>query len=86
MQGTRKVRRRGIRRYRGELVPRDSLRPGLRLMTHYHGDRCDAEIVEGSDGKLLVRVAGLEYRSLTAAAQAITGSATNGWTFWRLAD
>ncbi|HTE84528.1 MAG TPA: DUF2924 domain-containing protein [Dehalococcoidia bacterium] len=86
MQGTRKDRKRGIGRYPGNRVPRDGLQAGVRLMSHYHGERRDAEIIQRTDGSLLVRTDAGEYRSLTAAAQAITGYATNGWAFWRLAD
>jgi Protein of unknown function (DUF2924) len=54
---------------------------GATLVGRYHGKEHRATIVE-QDGRLQVRLRKDTYRSLSAAAQAITGSAINGWRFW----
>ncbi len=70
----------------GQFVPRDALRPGLKLVSQYRGMRHEAEVIEVAEGKLLVRTGGKEYPSLSSAARSITGHRINGWRFWRLAD
>ncbi len=54
---------------------------GATLVGRYHGEEHRATIVE-EGGTLRVRLGKDTYRSLSAAAQAITGSAINGWRFW----
>jgi len=81
--GTKNIHK---RTYRGALVPRNALRPGLLLVSYYKGVRRDAEVIEGPDGALLIRTGGEDYTSLSAAARAICQSETNGWNFWRLAE
>ncbi len=34
--------------------------------------------------RVSVRIGGGYFRSLSAAAKAVTGRSTNGWKFWRL--
>lgn len=40
--------------------------------------------VDRKTGKVAVRVGKKTYPSLSAAASAVTGRATNGWVFWGL--
>ncbi len=52
----------------------------------FHNQRYRAVIVEHPDfpdGKA-VSFDNVLYRSMTAAAQAVTKQSTNGWRFWRL--
>jgi len=57
---------------------------GTILVGRYHGKGHRAAIVE-RDGRLVVKVGRDAYGSLSAAAQAITGSSVNGWRFWTVA-
>jgi hypothetical protein len=40
--------------------------------------------VDRDTGRVAVKVGDTTYRSLSGAASAITGHATNGWIFWGL--
>lgn len=40
--------------------------------------------VDKKSGLIELRIDGQVYPSLSAAAQALSGSATNGWTYWGL--
>ena len=40
--------------------------------------------VDPETGKVVVKVGGTTYSSLSAAGQAISGYPTNGWVFWGL--
>lgn len=42
------------------------------------------EVVDGDAEGLAFRVGRKTYKSLSAAAKAITGYAVNGWVFWHL--
>jgi hypothetical protein len=46
----------------------------------------EAEVVsvDCTTGRVAVKVGDTTYRSLSTAATAITGHATNGWIFWGL--
>ena len=41
-------------------------------------------IVDQSSGRISVKVDGVVFGSLSAAAKSISGHATNGWIFWGL--
>ena len=63
-------------------------KPGDRL-THRFRKRqgqVEAEVVSVNrdTGRVAVKVGDTIYRSLSSAAAAIAGSATNGWIFWGL--
>lgn len=53
------------------------------VLGRYHGKEHRATIVE-QDGEPRVRLGKDTYRSLSGAARAISGSAVNGWRFWRV--
>ena len=62
-------------------------RPGDRLVHRFRsGRRVTAEVlsVENDGPKVVVRVDGVEYRSLSEAAATICGQRSNGWVFWGL--
>lgn len=40
--------------------------------------------VDEAAGKISVRVDGVEYASLSAAAKAVSGGSHNGWIYWGL--
>ena len=40
--------------------------------------------VDEATGRVAVRVNGKEYRSLSAAASAVSGGSHNGWIYWGL--
>lgn len=40
--------------------------------------------VDAESGEVSVQIEGKTYASLSAAAQAISGHASNGWTYWGL--
>ena len=63
-------------------------KPGDRL-THRFRKRqgqVEAEVVsvDRTTGRVAVKVGDTTYRSLSTAAAALTGHATNGWIFWGL--
>ena len=59
---------------------------GTRLSGRYRGQEFFAEVVkaEGGEGAPAVECQGARYRSLSAAAKAITGNSVNGWRFWKV--
>ena len=63
-------------------------RPGDRLIHRFRKrpGEVAAEVVsvDKNTGRVSVRVGGAVYRSLSAAAYASTGYATNGWVYWGL--
>ena len=61
---------------------------GTILQGRFKGETRTATVVEAKDvptGRV-VEYEGTRYRSLSAAAKAITGHAINGWLFWQLAE
>ena len=62
--------------------------PGDRLTHHFRKTprKIIAEVVtvDPRTGKVGVKVGDTTYPSLSAAAQAISGQARNGWIFWGL--
>ncbi len=62
--------------------------PGDRLLHRFR--RRPGEVVaevlsvDVKAGKVAVRVDGVDYTSLSAAAEAIGGGRTNGWIYWGL--
>jgi len=61
---------------------------GTTLTATYKGQAHTAEIVEAKDRSAgrAVRYGDQLFPSLSAAASAVTGHATNGWVFWRAAE
>jgi hypothetical protein len=61
---------------------------GTELMGRYRGQEVSARIVadEEGSGTLAVESQGSRYRSLSAAARAITGNSVNGWRFWQIVE
>ena len=58
-------------------------------LSHYSrktGETVEAEVLEvdQASGRIRLRVNGEEYPSLSAAAHALAGHATNGWVYWGL--
>jgi hypothetical protein len=43
-------------------------------------------VVAAEDGAHAVECQGARYRSLSAAAKAITGNSVNGWRFWKVVE
>jgi hypothetical protein len=61
---------------------------GTILEGQYHKKRYNAKIVESPnfpDGRA-VSSDNILYRSMTAAAKAVTKQSTNGWLFWRIVE
>ena len=61
---------------------------GAHLSAHYRGQEFFAEVVAAEDreGAHAVECQGVRYRSLSAAAKAITGNSVNGWRFWKVVE
>jgi hypothetical protein len=61
---------------------------GTTLTATYRGQPHTAVIVEAKDrpGGRVVKYGDQLFASLSAAAKAVTGHATNGWVFWRSAE
>ena len=61
---------------------------GTELAGRYRGEEISARVVADDDrgGAPAVECRGSRYRSLSAAARAITGSSVNGWRFWRIVE
>jgi len=59
---------------------------GTILVAHYKGNQYTAKIVENPDfpEKIAVNFNEVRYKSMTAAAIAVTGCSTNGWSFWKV--
>ena len=67
-------------------VPHEELVPGTVLTATLKGKTFSASVVLGAEGRPQVEFEGVRYPSLSAAAKAVTGHATNGWVFWRPAE
>jgi hypothetical protein len=61
---------------------------GTDLVGRHRGQEVSARIVadEEGGGAPAVECRGSRYRSLSAAARAITGNSVNGWRFWRIVE
>jgi len=61
---------------------------GTELVGRYRGQEVSARIVadEEGSGAPAVECQGARYRSLSAAAKAITGNSVNGWRFWQIVE
>jgi hypothetical protein len=59
---------------------------GTRLSARYRGEEVSAEVVSAEDDAQAVECQGARYRSLSAAAKAITGNSVNGWRFWKVVE
>ena len=59
---------------------------GTVLKKQVHNDLVLAKVVSvnESTGRVAVEMNGVTYSTLSAAAKALTGHATNGWKFWGL--
>ncbi len=57
------------------------LKAGMVLTGHYHKVEYTCEVVE-KDDKLVYRVLGDDYKSISAAGKSVTGHPCNGWVFW----
>jgi len=67
---------------------RELLPVGTELVGRYRGQEVSARIVadEEAGGAPAVECRGSRYRSLSAAARAITGNSVNGWRFWQIVE
>jgi hypothetical protein len=62
-----------------------NLTEGTRLVAKYKKEVYICVIAKGDKGRLFYRLEdGRDFKSPSAAGAAITGSACNGWVFWRL--
>ena len=61
---------------------------GTELVGRYRGQEVSARVVasDDHDGASAVECRGKRYRSLSAAARAITGNSVNGWRFWQVVE
>lgn len=61
---------------------------GTELVGRYRGEEITARVVadEARSGLPAVECRSTRYRSLSAAARAITGNSVNGWRFWRVVE
>ena len=61
---------------------------GTELVGRYRGQEVSARIVANDDhhGASAVECRGTRYRSLSAAARAVTGTSVNGWRFWQVVE
>jgi hypothetical protein len=61
---------------------------GTELVGRYRGQELSARIVadEERGGAPAVECRGNRYRSLSAAAHAMTGNSVNGWRFWQVVE
>jgi hypothetical protein len=59
---------------------------GTRLVGHFKGQRYEAVIIEVKDfpEKKGIHLNKKIYRSMTAAATAISKQSVNGWRFWKI--
>ena len=64
-------------------VDKQEFAGGTVLTGKYKKETYRCEVVE-QEGKTLFSLNGKTYKSLSAAAAAITGGAVNGWKFWTL--
>lgn len=57
---------------------------GTKLEHKFKGKLYVAEIVrsQSDPSKLIVRLQGRNYESLSGAAKSISGNSANGWVFW----
>ena len=62
-----------------------TLVPGTELVGRYKQSEHRCAVVEGDDERPFRLEDGRTFKSLSAAAKAITGCAVNGWRFWSLA-
>jgi len=73
-------------RHHRQKIARDLPALGTTLTGRFKGECYTAKIVEAKDvpAGRVVEHDGKRYRSLSAAAKAITGHAINGWLFWNI--
>ena len=57
------------------------IKSGMVLTGRYHKVEHTCEVVE-KDGKLVYRIMGEDYKSISAAGSSVTGHPCNGWVFW----
>lgn len=74
-----------------------NLKPGTRLVGHYHKVEYRCTVIEGEKGSLLYRLDDEKggpncstlgrrvFKSISAAGSAVMGHAANGWRFWSIA-
>ena len=82
------MKRAKAQKARSERPARELPAIGARLSAHYRGQEFFAEVVAAEDreGSTTVECQGARYRSLSAAAKAITGNSVNGWRFWKVVE
>jgi len=71
-----------------QVIVRELPQIGTKLTGKFKGVSYSARIVADkkmSSGKA-IEYSGSKYRSMTAAAQAITRQPTNGWRFWKISE
>jgi hypothetical protein len=79
--GTKKKRKSAVK------IERHLPSVGTLLVATYNGKRYEAVVVESSEfpERKGIEYGQVVYRSMTAAANAITHTSVNGWLFWRIA-
>jgi hypothetical protein len=71
------------------IANRNDVQPGARLTASYRGRTWLAEVAEGGiliTDNMHPDLDGQIFKSLSTAANAITGNSVNGWRFWSLAE
>jgi hypothetical protein len=74
------------------MITNRNLSPGTRLVAKYRGQDHHALILDAGDVFLqreiedTTPIADRTYKSLSKAANAITGNSVNGWRFWSIAE
>ena len=63
-----------------------NLAVGTKLAATYKKGRYECEVVQTDDGVRYRLADGRDLKTPSAAGQAITGGACNGWRFWSLAE
>jgi hypothetical protein len=80
--------KRGAKKASQKLRARELPPMGTELAGRYRGQEVSARIVadEERGGAPAVECRGNRYRSLSAAARAVTGNSVNGWRFWQVVE
>jgi hypothetical protein len=64
-----------------KLLENGTIKTGQQIWGKYQNGKVDAVVIE--KGKIRLLLNGLEFNSLSMAAQEIVGYSINGWRWWR---